>query len=83
MTKENVFPSCPRCESKKVTTRSKAFYIFLFLVASSCLTFIGLFLWIFLPFGVIGFLLAVPMGLMIPNNNQCIECKHVWKVAKK
>jgi hypothetical protein len=73
---------CPRCESKKVTTRGKGFFFLVFLGTGSVLFWVG-FLIPFFWIAAAAFLIGSPLAFMLPKVNQCQDCKHSWKVDKK
>ncbi|WP_026694071.1 hypothetical protein [Peribacillus kribbensis] len=73
---------CPRCNSNKVTTTSKAMQLFVMWFLAGGSMVIGFFFWPMFIFMVL-FLLATPIVLFLPKSNVCGECKFVWKVNKK
>lgn len=76
--KDNWEP-CPRCGSKKVQTRGKAYWIMLPFVSGGCLIWFGFLFW---PLFIVAIVLIIasPFGALLPKINQCRECKYTWKV---
>jgi len=68
---------CPRCESKRVDTMSKAFFILMFLGTGSMLFWLG---FLFFPFFIISALLMLmaPLGFILPKMYQCKDCNYTW-----
>ena len=73
---------CPKCESKKITTKGKMFWFLLLLGTGSMLIFVGIFFTLFL-FIAIAFIVASPLAFLMPKVNQCVDCNHSWLKKKK
>lgn len=83
MKKESWQP-CPRCGSKKVVKNELAWFFFLFgTVALGFSFFLSI---LFLPFGIIGFLLGMAFlgyGVIVKIKNkgvmQCLDCRNSFR----
>jgi len=73
---------CPKCESKKITTKGKMFWFLLLLGTGSILIWLGVFFTLFL-FIAIAFIVASPLAFLMPKVNQCVDCNHSWLKKKK
>ena len=73
---------CPRCESKKVQTRSNGFY---FLMGFITMSF-SLWLLIIPPVGIVGMLIGFSLmaaSPFLPKTCICQDCKFSWKYPYK
>jgi len=80
--KTDSWEPCPRCESKKVKTMGKGFWVLVPLMTGGCLLWIGFILW---PLWIVAATLIVisPFGVFLPKMYQCKDCNHAWKENKK
>jgi len=73
---------CPKCGSKKITTKGKLFWFLLLLGTGSILIWLGVFFTLFLIIAI-GFIVASPFAFLMPKVNQCGDCNHSWIKKKK
>lgn len=72
---------CPRCGSFKTQKLSKIATFFVLLGTGSCLLWVGFIFWPLWIFSGL-FIIASPLGFLVPKMTTCKECKYSWKTGE-